>query len=203
MRTIQITIEGTTPLLMNKFKDAATQALKRGSSNAVRARQNLEPRDAAETKLYQDENGTIHIPGPNLFRAFIDAGTFIKIGKGKMTTQKTSLVPAGMAIIELACPLSRPDGAALTWEVDERSVVNPATGGRMMAYRPRFERWQLSLTVEFDPEMFNEQLVRELVDHAGKRIGLGDFRPSRKGPFGKFVVTRWQADDLKKEKNVT
>jgi hypothetical protein len=40
--------------------------------------------------------------------------------------------------------------------------------------------------------MIAPKLVREIVDAAGKRIGLGDFRPSCKGPFGKFVVTQWK-----------
>jgi hypothetical protein len=39
--------------------------------------------------------------------------------------------------------------------------------------------------------MFTEAFARKLVDDAGKRIGLGDFRPDRKGPFGKFVVSNW------------
>ena len=30
-----------------------------------------------------------------------------------------------------------------------------------------------------------------IVDDAGKRVGLGDFRPVCKGPFGKYVVVRW------------
>jgi hypothetical protein len=34
-----------------------------------------------------------------------------------------------------------------------------------------------------------------MIDAAGKRIGLGDFRPSCKGPFGKFVVIHWAVED--------
>jgi hypothetical protein len=34
--------------------------------------------------------------------------------------------------------------------------------------------------------------MREIVDAAGKRVGLGDFRPACKGPFGKFVVVQWK-----------
>ena len=40
------------------------------------------------------------------------------------------------------------------------------------------------------------KLLRQIIDDSGKRIGLGDFRPSTKGPYGRFVVTSWveQAD---------
>ena len=36
------------------------------------------------------------------------------------------------------------------------------------------------------------KLLREVVDAAGKRVGLGEFRPSCKGQYGKFVVTNWR-----------
>jgi hypothetical protein len=40
--------------------------------------------------------------------------------------------------------------------------------------------------------MFAPDLVRAVVDDAGKKIGLGDYRPQRKGPFGRFVVRKWE-----------
>jgi hypothetical protein len=40
--------------------------------------------------------------------------------------------------------------------------------------------------------MFSEKIVRQLVDDAGQRIGLGDYRPARKGPFGRFKVVHWE-----------
>jgi len=193
MEFIKVTIEGTTPLLMNKFTDE--NALKvSGGMSKVQLGDKGTPREQAEKKLYADERGVLHIPGPNLFRSIIDAGTFHKAGKSKITTQKSSLVPAGISLIELACPLIAPDGSAAQWEVDSRSVVVPATGGRIMAHRPRIDRWRLSFTLEVDTGMFSPAIVRMLVDDAGKRIGLGDYRPARKGPFGKFVVVGWDMD---------
>lgn len=32
-----------------------------------------------------------------------------------------------------------------------------------------------------------------IVDDCGTRVGLLDFRPERKGPFGRFVVTKWES----------
>lgn len=190
MQTINVTIEGTTPLLMNKFTDAAALAVS-GNTSTVLTGNKGTPREQAERKLYVDEHGVLHIPGPNIFRSIIDAGTFHKAGKTKITTQKSSLVPAAVALLELTCPLRGPDGEP-KWEVDSRSVVIPSTGGRVMAHRPRLDRWSLSFTLEIDTGMFAVPLVRQLVDDAGKRIGLGDFRPSRKGPFGRFVVVGWK-----------
>jgi hypothetical protein len=60
-----------------------------------------------------------------------------------------------------------------------------------MCHRPRLDEWALSFRLEVDTRMFTSQFVRQLVDDAGAKIGLGDFRPDRKGPFGRFKATGW------------
>lgn len=186
---IAITIEGISPLLMNRFHDAAQEAVSSGTSATMLGRRGT-PKEQAEPKVYRDSNGKPVLPGPNIFAALVQAGTFIKSGKSKLSTARSSLVPAGVALVDLECKLSPAD-----WEVDSRAVVIPATGGRVMAHRPRFDTWKVSFTLSVDPSMFSERVVRELVDLAGQRIGLGDFRPIRKGPFGRFKVTQWKVSE--------
>ena len=50
----------------------------------------------------------------------------------------------------------------------------------------------LDFECDIDITLMSASLFRDVVDAAGKRIGLGDFRPATKGPFGKFVVTKWK-----------
>lgn len=78
------------------------------------------------------------------------------------------------------------------WETDTRAVRIPSTGGRILCHRPCFHDWRLSFTIDLDTDILSVKLLREIIDAAGKRIGLGDFRPACKGPFGKFVVTKWE-----------
>lgn len=183
---INVAIEGVTPLLMNRFHDAAQQQVSAGTSAVMLGKKGT-PKEQAEPKLYLDSAGRPVLPGPNVFSALVQAGTFIKAGKSKVTTAKSSLVPAGVTLLELECPISPRE-----WQVDSRAVVIPSTGGRVMAHRPRFDKWRLAFTLEVDASMFDDKVVRELVDNAGQRIGLGDFRPARKGPFGRFKVVEWK-----------
>lgn len=132
------------------------------------------------------------IPGPNIFRALIDAGVYHKTGRKQITTSKSSLVPAGIQLEELECLISNPFGGSVEWEIDSRSVVIPSTGGRIMCHRPRFDAWRIAFTLIVDDKMFDESIVRQLTDDAGSKIGLGDFRPARKGPFGRFLVAHWK-----------
>jgi hypothetical protein len=43
-----------------------------------------------------------------------------------------------------------------------------------------------------DSKGMSAELVRNLIDDAGSKVGIGDFRPERKGPFGRFKVTSWK-----------
>lgn len=127
------------------------------------------------------------MPGTNLFAALVEAGKFHRLGKSKVTTQRSSLVPAGINIRELMVPLGTKD-----FEVDSRRVRIPATGGCIMRHRARLDRWKASFTVDIDETVFTPDFVRTLLDDAGKKVGVGDYRPATRGPFGRFVVTRWQ-----------
>ena len=191
--TIKITVEGLTPLICNRFTDEA--AMKATSGNKIGlVGDKGTPKEIAESKLYTDSKGKEIVPGPNLFRCLIDAGKFFKAGKSKVTTIKTSLLPACVELVELELPITTKEG----WQVDTRPVRIPSTGGRILAHRPMFHDWKLSFTCVVDSELMAIKLFRDIVDAAGRRIGLGDFRPDCKGPYGKFVVTSWKESKSKK-----
>lgn len=183
---IKATICGVSPLLCNRFTDAAAQAVSSNTSSVMHG-QKPAPREQAQARLYLDSKGKPVLPGTNLMRAIVNAGSFVKSGKSKLSTQRSSVIPAGMSVVEVELPI-----AGGKWEVDSRSVVIPSTGGRIMCHRPRFDDWRVSFTLEVDETMFSEAIARELLDLAGKRIGVGDFRPERKGPFGRFRVDAWK-----------
>jgi hypothetical protein len=191
--SVEIVIEGTTPLLCNRFTDEAAMSASSGNRMSAVGEKGT-PKEQSEKKLYLGAaTKKPMIPQPNLFRCIIDAGTFFKAGKSKVTTQKSSMIPACVEIHGIELPLESKEG----WQVDTRAVRIPSTGGRILCHRPSFNDWRISFTAEVDTSMITVKLFREIVDAAGKRIGLGDFRPATKGPFGKFVVTSWKEQEVK------
>lgn len=190
MTTINVTIAGISPLLMNRFTDAAAEKATNGSRGAIVTGDRGSPREQAEARVYRDDAGRACIPQPNIFRCLIDGGAFFKAGKSKVTTQKSSLIPACVAIEGTMLPLKFRDD----WQVDVRPVRIPATGGRILCCRPIFYDWSLAFVMELDEDMLNTKLARDILDAAGKRIGLGDFRPACKGPYGRFVVDLWKVE---------
>lgn len=188
--TIKTSIEGITPLLMHAFTDADQMTATNGTRGASASSERGTPEEQAREHLYLSSDGeTIIIPQPNLFSAIVAAGKFFKSGKSKITTTKTSLIPAAVFFSETEFPLKH-DG----WHVDTRAVRIPSTGGRVQRHRPIFYSWSLSFSFDLDTSEMNERLTREIVDAAGNKIGLGDFRPECKGPYGRFRVDTWQVD---------
>ena len=80
---------------------------------------------------------------------------------------------------------------SVQYQIDSRPVVMPATHGRVMRHRPRFDQWAVQFTLSYDENLLSEIQVRRIVDDAGARVGLLDYRPEKKGPMGRFTVVKW------------
>lgn len=192
MLNINIRIDGITPMLMHAFSDEAQEAASSGMKTSAAASDRGTAKEQAEKCLYLSADGvTIIIPQPNIFSCIVEAGKFFKAGKSKVTTLRTSIIPACVFFNESEFPLIN-EG----WSVDTRAVRMPSTGGRIQRHRPIFERWAIEFSVDLDTSEMSERLFREIVDAAGNKIGLGDFRPACKGPFGRFKVTQWQSERM-------
>ena len=191
METVKVTIEGVTPLILNRFHDAAQISATTGTRASTSSERGT-PQEQATLKLYTGADDKLVIPQPNVLSCLTAAGKFFKAGKSKVTTQKSSLIPACVEIEGVDIPLVHKQ----PWRVDGRPVRIPATGGRILCYRPMFDDWALTFNLTLDTEVMTVKLLREIVDTAGKRIGLGDFRPDCKGPFGRFKVTHWKVSSV-------
>lgn len=188
---IDITISGLTPLLMHSFTDNDQIAASNGMRASSAAADRGEVLEQAAAHLYMSADGkTIIMPQPNIFSCIVSAGRFFKNGKSKITTMKTSLIPACVFFTETEFPLVH-DG----WSVDTRAVRIPSTGGRIQRHRPIFHKWGLSFDVQLDTDEMSEKLFRQIVDAAGNKVGLCDFRPETKGPFGRWRVDEWKVRD--------
>ncbi len=186
MQSIEFEITGSTPLLVNRFHEEARLEATRG----IHARHTdwPEARVDAISRLYlvpedgvEDEKRKPYFPAENLRQAVITAAGRQKIGRRAATADM-----AGALWLE-------PDALPLygDWELDERPVVIPSTRGRLVRARPRFDKWSIAGTLHYDERLVDSRLVRTCLDEAGMYVGVGDFRPQKKGPYGRFTVTNW------------
>jgi len=184
---IVVHIKGITPLIMNKFTDEQAIIASSGSRGSSAAADRGTPLEIASKKVYLGLDGMPMIPQPNMLRCIVEGGRYHKIGRSQVTTKESSMLYSCCDIVgaEIKLYHSQP------WKVDTRPIVIPATKGRILAHRPMFDDWELRFEVELDTDIIGAKLFRRIVDDAGKRVGLGDFRPARKGPYGRFRVDFW------------
>ncbi len=173
MNKVNVTIEGISPLLMHSFPMVPIDAIEKKSKE-----------DQAEYAAYRDpDTKELYVPGVAIQRCLIQAATFSK-GKGRASLQKE--VAASVIVTPERISLG-----TKTYSIDSRPVVVPATKGRIIRHRPRFDKWKLDFVVEYDPTLMTVIQLRKVIDDAGSRVGLLDFRPEKKGSFGRFIVVKW------------
>lgn len=175
MTKVDVTIKGVSPLLMHRFPLGEAEGFEKWP-----------PEKQAEWAAYRDESsGMLFVPGTNVYRALVSSASFSK-GKGRGNLSR--LVAGALLVSPEVISLGVKDYA-----IDTRIVTNPVTRGRHPRVRPRLDAWALSFTLEWDEAgaLLSPKQIREIVDTAGTRVGLLDYRPEKKGPFGRFMVTSW------------
>lgn len=188
MKTVEVTIVGTSPLLQHRFDETAEH----GKSTRTVMQDHGTPREQAEKVVYRDGIG-FYFPGTWIAGALCEAGGNHKL-RGSRKSAKY-VVPAAVRVQDVNVPLRNGDGKALVhdYEVDSRPVTIPATKGRVMRHRPRFDVWSATFRLVINDNLLQEAFVQQLLTEAGEQQGIGDFRPNKRGPFGCFRVTLWRA----------
>ena len=59
---------------------------------------------------------------------------------------------------------------------------------RILRTRAKFDEWGVRFIVEVDQELVDKAQLSAWLDIAGRRIGLGDWRPEKSGHYGRFQL---------------
>jgi len=176
--TYKVNITSLTPLIVNRFHEAAAEEATSGTHGR---KEYPAPHEDAASRLYTNEHSPFY-PAENIRQSMIAAASRHKIGRRAATTD----VAAGVYVSPFEIPLVG------EWHVDSRAVVIKATGGRILRHRPMFDEWNMEFDVQIDTDLVGERLIRDILTDAGRLVGIGDFRPAKKGPYGRFALVSWE-----------
>lgn len=187
MTNIEVTIIGATPLLMHRFSEEDQAQVSSGTSHAVTR---PAPEEAAERAAYRLHSingnpGNLCIPARAILAAIRRASGLHKIGRR-----------SARAIIAASVFVSPPeiDLGVKKFTLDSQSVVIKATRGRVVRHRPRLDSWKAAFTLVYNDALIqDEAFLRRIVEDAGARVGILDFRPESGGSYGTFAVIGWKA----------
>lgn len=191
MKTVNVVITGINPLLIHRFTEQAQQPK---TSRKTNIEQVIDTRAVALNAANRRDDGTHYISSFAIVNAMCAAGSNYKM-KGSRKSVRF-IVPSAVRVQTSDCTttiLVKGEPAMdSSFEVDARPVTIPATKGRIMRYRPRYENWSMRFELGILDDLLDLPLAQQLLTDAGVQIGIGDFRPEKRGPFGTFRVTSWE-----------
>lgn len=189
MKIVSVEVQGVTALLVHRFGEAAQEGKSTRKNIVV---ENYDPRSEAEKAAYiNPDDGSYFLSAFGIPNAMGSAGVNHKM-KGTRKTLRF-VVPSAVTVTSDIITILDEDGVpAKNFEVDSRPVTIPATKGRIMRYRPRWNKWKLQFELLIDESQLAVETAHQLLTEAGASIGIGDFRPEKRGPFGRFRVTKFE-----------
>ena len=169
-------ISGISPLLTHN--PAAMLAPKSGGA---RKKEIPTPEDEAASGAYEHPSG-FGLPSFAFRGCILVACKGKKIGKVGAAT----VISGAVDVVDDMCLLEDPEtGSPLTdYVIDRRRVMVQRNG--VIRSRPKFDPWGCCLRLQLDLDYTEPQVVLDLLNDGGIKCGVGDFRPDKKGPFGKF-----------------
>lgn len=191
MKTIEIEIKGTTPMLMNSSQGVnplhpLTKKMK--VLTAKRKRTDEDEEEILHLKwllgLYWDETLGVVVPSVNLEAMFRNAAKTVR--KGTIAKQQSAMVvkPDFVPLIYGGMPKTREE----MWTDPNRKYSDVRVGkikqSSILLCRPRFDNWGLKFKVAFDETKFDLEEVKTLFALAGRDVGLCDYR----GKYGMFDI---------------
>jgi len=187
-KRIDVEIRGMSALLMNRLNPESLRARGRARVKAYSTKD-----DAAKSAYIAEIEGReqLYIPMEAVYSMMINTAKGYRIKRSSV-----SGFLAGTMKIE---PDKIPLGTNV-YEVDERAVV--IQGQRVLKGRVMIPKWaakfQIVYNAKYLPEGI-EEVIHSILEEAGVRMGLLDFRPQHKGWFGTFAVDKFQPLDTTTE----
>lgn len=184
---VRLSIEGTAPLLMHNIRlaDPLNPIVK--AMKAISSKRKKTDDDLAQLARLEFEGGLYvlpdlgpYLPGANVEKCLIEGGRITKQGKQ---------VERGLLVTDNEVPLlyQGPRTVDDLWSDENfRSSMAVKVGqSRVMRMRPVFRSWAVDVDAEVDPGMLALDVLESIVEDAGAKVGLGDYRPR----YGRFTAT--------------
>jgi hypothetical protein len=191
----QFEVTGVSPLLQHNPQGM------RGSGNTDPTVARVpKPEVEAEAGTYRLPDGSLYMPSIAFRTSLLRGCKGMKIGK----YSAVSRVCATAFTVEDRTPLIHPQTKEpiKEWEVHTCRAVIQRNG--VLRSRPLIREWQAIVVLECDDRFATPESLLIFFNLAGRLAGIGDFRPEKKGPFGRYEVKLFNGtmkDDSKESNN--
>lgn len=178
-----VKIEGITPYMQHRMDDVKLEEWEKNRKQIIeRTDINIEDAKRAEYHCYRNKAGNCFIPAEQLRIALINGGTYLKSKVGTKTKSMKGIIAAILRI--------NPEEILLPnyGEIDKRSAVNRNIKARVMVIRPKWYEWNAEFEMIIDNGTLTKETLTELINVTGNYVGIGSYRPTNNGYFGRFKL---------------
>ena len=181
--TLRVPLVGTAPLIVHKFSEKSKRQMLDNMQGRKSPKQAKDPDAEYDSAFYRHDDGGFGFPVIAFKAAAVSACRFF--GKAMPMT-------LARQCIFLDAEFSKVDGQKLARIVGEphmrEDVTRVGMGGTDLRYRPQFTEWRTSIDVTFVTAMLTRDSVLSLIDAGGMGVGVGEWRPEKRGDFGTFQI---------------
>lgn len=186
MESLKVTWKGVTPLIMHSCKcvnplHPLALEMKKYTSKRKKTDEDLVALSDLEWEAgaYWDDEIGLYIPSENIEATMIS---------GAKNYKKGNDFKKYVSVVEINVPFDY--GENLTkeqlihnYEYRDTRAVN-VMRSKVIRTRPRFDRWQIQFTLQYDENHIDLETIVMCLEYAGQYVGLCDYRPK----YGKFVT---------------
>lgn len=184
MKSFKVKIKGLTPYMQHRMDDVKLEEWEK-RRGLIMERLDVSKEDIvrAEYHCYRNGNGKCFIPADQLRGSLIGAGTYVKAKVGGRAKSMKQIVAAMFMVTPDHIELPDYDS------IDKRSAVNRNVKARVIVVRPKWMNWETEFKLNVMNDTLTKETIKEILIYAGDYVGIGSFRPTNNGMFGRFEIT--------------
>lgn len=183
MKKYNVKIVGKTPYMQHRMDTQKLEDWEK-QRGLIIERNDVAKEDAvrAEFHCYRNGTGKCYIPSEQIRASLINAGGYVKAKVGNANKSMKNIVAAMFFITPEH--IEMPDYDA----IDKRTAVNKNIKARIVTIRPKWTNWEAAFTLEVDNDTITDATIKNLFEYSGRYCGIGSFRPTNNGMFGRFEL---------------
>jgi hypothetical protein len=186
MKKYQVKIKGVTPYMQHRMDDIKLEEWEKKRGRIIeRDDVSKEDQIRAEYHSYFDDKGK-YIPAEHIRASLIEAGAYIKSKVGNSKKSMKNIVAAMFFINQEKIYLEN------DYVIDKRSAVNKNIKARVIVIRPKWDKWEATFELMVDNDTITDETVEELLTISGQYCGIGSFRPTNNGMFGRYKIEQFE-----------
>jgi len=174
---VEAMVQGVSDILFHRWNCDAIEAKAKAAKGSKEKKS-----DDVESYVFRNDDGFLCVPGEYFRMSLVNAAKFLQDPRSPRKSAMDLFKSAVFSTSPL-CSLN-----VREWDYEHRCRVTVQRAG-ITRTRPALKTgWSCTATFQCNlPEYVPQELFLQVLNEAGRLIGVGDFRPT----YGRFVVTNF------------